>query len=235
MDNNNTEITKTNEAAAPEPAKKVNIIGDFVEIVESTLITIFVIVMIFTYLLHPVNIVGGSMKPTLNKNSEEWNENSQNDKILMNTVFTDVKYGDILIIDNNRSYLLDESNNVRPNDQAVLFTDECLIKRVIAVGGQTLELRDGSVYVDGEKLDEPYVMKGAMTYDEGAFGNQYPITIPEGYYFVMGDNRQNSSDSRHADIGLIKKDQIYGKAIVRFSPIKNFHILINSWKESAND
>lgn len=235
MDNNNTEITKTNEAVTTEPAKKPNIFRDFVEIVESTLITIFVIVMIFTYLLHPVNIVGGSMKPTLNKYSEEWKENTQNDKILMNTVFNNVKYGDILVIDNNKSYLLDENNSVLPNDKSVLFKDECLIKRVIAVGGQTIDLRDGEVYVDGSKLDEPYVMKGAMTYDEGAFGDQYPITVPEGYFFVMGDNRQNSSDSRHSDIGLIKKDQIYGKAVVRYSPIKNFHILINSWKESAND
>lgn len=235
MDNNNTEIRNTDAVSAPEPEKKGNIVRDFVEIIESTLITIFVIVMIFTYLLHPVNIVGGSMKPTLNKYVVEWENNSDNDKILMNTVFKDVKYGDILVIDNNQSYLLDGNNNAYANKDSVLFKDECLIKRVIAVGGQTVDLRDGDVYVDGSKLDEPYVMKGAQTYDEGAFGGQYPITVPEGYYFVMGDNRQNSSDSRHADIGFIKKDQIYGKAIVRYSPLKYFHILINSWKESAND
>lgn len=235
MDNNNTEIKNTDAASAPETKKKGSVLNDFVEIVESTLITIFVIVMIFTYLLHPVNIVGGSMKPTLNKYINEWEDDTDNDKILMNTVFTDVKYGDILVIDNDKSYLLDDSNSVCVNDDAVLFQGECLIKRVIAVGGQTIDLRDGEVYVDGSKLDEPYVMKGALTYDEGAFGGKYPITVPEGYYFVMGDNRQNSSDSRHSDVGFIKKDQIYGKAVVRYSPLKYFHILINSWKESAND
>ena len=61
--------------------------------------------------------------------------------------------------------------------------------------------------------------------DAGVMFN-FPITIPEGYYFVMGDNRRESADSRNGDVGLIKKEQIYGKAVLRYSPIKDFKFLI---------
>ncbi len=62
-----------------------------------------------------------------------------------------------------------------------------------------------------------------------------PITLGEDEYFVMGDNRNGSSDSRAKCVGLVKKDQIYGKAIIKYSPLKEFDILIGSEKESKND
>ena len=203
---------------------------DFIEIVESTLITIFVIVMIFTYLLHPVNIVGHSMYPTLNN----YPDDKSSDKVFMSTVYFGIDYGDILVIDNHETHLIDDNGQAYvPEDITPL--NECIIKRVIATGGQTIDIKDNQVIVDGEVLEEPYIATGSTTYDLGAFDGQYPFTVPEGYYFVMGDNRNHSSDSRDAKVGLVSESQVYGKAIVRYSPIERFHILTNSWKESAND
>ena len=215
---------------ANETKKKGTFIKDAIELIESTLATTFVIVLIFTYIFHPVDIMGHSMVPTLNKNYYGEREiKGEKDKVLMNTVFFDVKYGDILVIDNDKNYLLDE-NGEPYQPQEVMPLDKCIIKRVIAVGGQTVSIENGQVTVDGKVLDEPYIAEDAYTEDEGAFGGQYPITVPEGYYFVMGDNRNNSIDSRSKSVGLVKKNQIYGKAIVKYSPLNEFDILIGSHK-----
>jgi len=89
------------------------------------------------------------------------------------------------------------------------------------VGGETLDIdfATGTVTIDGEVLEESYINNLTVN-DEGAF--TYPLTIPEGYYFVMGDNRQHSSDSRHPMVGLVSEEQIMGKAVFRFAPISNF-------------
>lgn len=226
-----TESEKSSdESDGEDEEKSANLLRDVVEILESTFITVFVIVLLFTYLLHPVNIVGRSMVPTLNKNySGVREENGETDKVLMNTVFFKVKYGDILVIDKDKNYLIDTNGNAfEPENDASI--NECIIKRVIAVGGQTIDIHDGKVYVDGEMINEPYTADGSTTEDLGAFTDQYPITIPEGYYFVMGDNRNHSTDSRAKSVGLVKKDQIYGKAIVKYAPLDEFDILIGSWK-----
>lgn len=213
-----------------EQKKKGNLLNDFIEVIESTMTTVFVIVMLFTYILHPVNIVGRSMVPTLNANYDgERAEKNQTDKIFMTTVFFDVKYGDILVIDKLKNYLIDDNGSVyEPSVEPPI--NECIIKRVIACGGQTIDVRDGKVYVDGEMLDEPYIAPNSTTDDLGAFTDQYPLTVPEGYYFVMGDNRNHSTDSRARSVGLVKKDQILGKAIVKYSPLNEFDILTDSWK-----
>lgn len=218
------------ETKDEDKKKKGDFIKDLIEIAESTIITVFIIVLVFTYILHPVNIVGRSMVPTLNQNySGEREARKETDKVFMNTLFMNVKYGDILVIDKDKNYLFDSEGNVcEPEYDAPI--GECIIKRVIAVGGQTIEIRDGEVYVDGELLDEPYIAANSYTEDLGAFEGQYPVTVPEGYYFVMGDNRNHSTDSRARSVGFVKRDQIYGKAIIKYSPIEEFDILIGSHK-----
>lgn len=223
VDNEIDEQNIENDSETEE--KKGNIFNDICEIAESTIITIFVIIMIFTYLLHPVNIVGHSMVPTLNNSST----GEDTDKVFMSTVYLDVKYGDILVIDKGDNYLIGSDGEAyKPESSSI---NECIIKRVIAVGGQVVDIKDGKVYVDGEVLDEPYINEPNSTVDLGAFTGQYPITIPDGYYFVMGDNRNHSTDSRATSVGLVKKDQIYGKAIIKYAPLNEFKILINSWKK----
>ncbi len=195
-----------------EPEKNSNIGQDIVEIIETTFITIFLIVLIFTYILHPVNILGGSMNPTL----------VDGDRIFMTMVTPSIKNGDIVVIDNDAAYLLDENNEIYKSTSSQL--NECIIKRVIAKGGQTIDIDfiSGKVTVDGEVLDEPYI-NAVTRHDDRAF--TYPLKVPEGYYFVMGDNRNESSDSRNVFVGLIKRDQIYGKAIIRYSPFSEFKFL----------
>lgn len=89
----------------------------------------------------------------------------------------------------------------------------CLLKRIIAVGGQTVDVdaTAGTVTVDGKVLYEPYIREQTLTQ-----GNMnFPLTVPEGYVFVMGDNRNHSTDSRYKSIGLIDERYIMGKAFYR--------------------
>lgn len=103
---------------------------------------------------------------------------------------------------------------------------ETLVKRVVAVGGQTIDLVDGSVVVDGETLDEPYV-NDAPTYSlsslEGSAGISYPYTVPEGCVWVMGDNRTNSKDSRF--FGPVSVDDVSSRALLIYWPLSDVGLL----------
>lgn len=87
-----------------------------------------------------------------------------------------------------------------------------LIKRVVGVPGDTIDIKEGKVYIDGKVYNEPYVKGKTLP-----LGMKFPFTIPENEYFVLGDNREHSTDSR--DIGLISKDKIEGKALLRLWPL----------------
>ena len=86
------------------------------------------------------------------------------------------------------------------------------IKRVIAVPGDTIEIKDGNVFVNGELQNEDYILSKCR-------GDYPKSTIPEGHFFVMGDNRNNSEDSRFPDVGFVPFDLIKGKAMLVFWPL----------------
>ena len=87
--------------------------------------------------------------------------------------------------------------------------DTLFVKRVIGVGGDTVEVRNDEVLVNGEVLDEPYIREQT----EGNFG---PYTVPEGHYFMMGDNRNQSLDSRYWTNTYVPEDEILGKVVLRY-------------------
>lgn len=100
------------------------------------------------------------------------------------------------------------------------------IKRIIGMPGDTLQIKNGLIYLideEGNKniLEEEYgYYRGGVLMQSGMASS--PITIPEGYYFVLGDNRNNSKDSRDASVGLVKGEDIMGKAWLRFYPFSDF-------------
>lgn len=107
-----------------------------------------------------------------------------------------------------------------------LNPDETLVKRVIAVGGQAVDLIDGVVYVDGEPLDEPYVSSSptvSLSELEGSADISYPYVVPEGSIWVMGDNRTNSRDSRY--FGPVSVDDVTSRAILIYWPLSNVGLL----------
>ena len=124
--------------------------------------------------------------------------------LIISAISKDIDYGDVVIISQPNAY------------------SKVLIKRVIAVGGQTIEFdhKKGTVSVDGKALDEPYI-KEKMNISPFM---QDKYVVPEGKFFVMGDNRNHSADSRCHDIGLIDERCIVGKAIVRLFPFSRFTV-----------
>ncbi len=108
------------------------------------------------------------------------------------------EYGDIVVF---KSDLMDQDNHKK-----------LLIKRVIAVGGDTIAISDGVVYRNGEPLDEPYTKDGFTN------GGLDETVVPEGELFLMGDNRVSSRDSRDSMIGFVDEDLLIGKAVLRLFP-----------------
>ena len=98
------------------------------------------------------------------------------------------------------------------------WNNKLLIKRVIGLPGDWIEIdTDGTVYLNGEKLDEPYVHRQAF----GECDLEFPFQVPQEQYFVIGDMRESSIDSRNTLIGCIPKDQIVGKVFFRVWPFKS--------------
>ena len=149
-------------------------------------------VLICTFVARPVSVRGISMQPTL----------AENDWLILWSLGYTPKQGDI----------------VAANCAGL---EKIIIKRVIAIGGQeiNIDFDAGKVYVDGE-LYEVDGLENITTERESNY--TYPIVVPEGKFFVMGDNRQHSTDSRSGFVGLIDRDDILGRAVLRFYPFKKF-------------
>ncbi len=156
------------------------------EILESVIVAVLLAFIIRFFLFQPFYIPSGSMEPTLKKG----------DRIVVNKLtyrLGEPKRGDIIVF----------KYPVNPKRD--------FIKRLIGLPGETIEVKDSKVYIDGKVLEQPFLPK-KFTYNSN-FG---PVKIPENEYFMMGDNRNNSEDSRYW--GTLPDENIIGRAIFVYWP-----------------
>ena len=154
---------------------------------------IVTIMLIFTFIFRVVGVVGTSMVPTLN----------DGDWLMISAYDKNPEYGQVIII-------------TQPN-----WFDEPIVKRIIATENQKVDINfeKGEVYVDDVLLDEPYINNLTINQEDGV---TFPLTVPEGHVFVMGDNRQGSTDSRSEKIGFINENYIMGVVKLRPFNVDNY-------------
>lgn len=184
-------ITLSDETSANKAKSRKAKLGVF-EVFESIIAALIVITVLFTFFFRVFNVDGPSMKPTL----------QHNDKVIVSTVGYKAERGDIVVISETADM------------------DEPIVKRVIAVGGDVVDINftTGVVTVNGTEEDYTDELTSQQ------FDTAFPITVPEGTVFVLGDNRGNSLDSRSTRVGCVDERYIVGKVLFRFFPLGDWTV-----------
>ncbi len=177
---------------AVQPVKRF--VAHCYEWLEALISSLIVVVLLFTLLFRIVNVSGPSMLPTL----------QSNDRVLLTSYFYQPKQGDVVVITHTAKL------------------QEPIIKRVIALENQTVDIdfETGTVYVDGQALDESAYIETGITTQPSDY--TYPLTVPPGHLFVLGDNRAVSNDSRSSAVGMIDERYVLGKAEFVVFPFSRF-------------
>ncbi len=172
--------------------KKTPFVDDVLDWLKTICKTFVLVIFVFTFIARTARVEGRSMEPTL----------IQNDFLILWSLGYKPAQGDI----------------VACNCEGL---GKVIIKRIVATEGQevNIDFQAGNVYVDGELFTVPGI-SNVTTDPESRFN--YPLTVPKGCYFVMGDNRQASTDSRSAYVGFVSRDDILGKAMIRLFPFEKF-------------
>ena len=190
-----TELSSDKKTEQSPDKDKKDYGRDLYEWVQALVSSVIIVVMLFTFAVRMIGVDGHSMVPTL----------QHGDRLLVLTplLYNDYQYGDIVIVRK-------DSFGVNP-----------IVKRVIATAGQTIDIdfTTGSVWVDGELLYEPYIRELTLR-DEGTV---FPLTVPDGCIFVMGDNRNESTDSRSPRLGVIDTRYVIGRAVFLLFPGTDYY------------
>lgn len=171
----------------PETEKKKKLFGAAVncyEWMEALITSLIIVVILFSFVMRIVSVSGPSMLPTLHSD----------DRVLLFSQFYQPRQGDVVVITHTQGL------------------SEPIIKRVIALENQTVDIdfQSGTVVVDGKRLDESRYIPNGITNQSSDY--QFPLTVPKGCVFVLGDNRPVSNDSRSSDVGMVDQRFILGKA-----------------------
>lgn len=153
------------------------------------------VILLLTFIFRIVNVDGSSMYPTL----------KDKEAIVISNLFYEPGKGDIIVI-------------AQPN-----FTHQPIVKRVIATGGDTIDINyeTSTVYVNGAAIEEPYLIEAMEVRGD----TPLPLTLREGELFVMGDNRNGSTDSRSNLIGVIDERYVIGRTVLRLLPINRMGLV----------
>lgn len=187
----------------PKIKEGLTVKGEIFDWLQSIVYAMIACVLLFVFVARVVTVDGGSMNPTL----------LHGDRLIVSNLARSYEPGDVVVF-------------VAPE-----FMDEPLIKRVIATQGQLVDINfeKGIVKVDGVELSEPYIAE--PTADEQDFVG--PMEVPEGCVFVMGDNRNHSTDSRTTEIGCVDTRYILGKAYFNIFPLKSFGPIETQWENEV--
>lgn len=175
--------------------RETNISSEIYEWLQCLVTALLICVLVFAFFVRIIDIIGTSMVPSFH----------DGDSVIISNLFFEPKQGDIVVL------------------RKLSFQEEPIIKRVIATEGQTVDIdfTTGIVYVDDLPLSEPYTAE--PTYNPIDFDGK--ITVPENHVFVMGDNRNHSTDSRDSVIGCVDERYIMGKVLLRLLPISDFGLI----------
>ena len=187
-------MAEKNTPEQPKLTKSEEFKMDLYFWLQALVVALVVLILVFTFVGRIITVDGDSMLPTLH----------DKDLMILRSIGYTPEQGDIVVLTKDFNQ----------------YQDQPIVKRVIAVGGQTIRIDydESKVYVDGVALDEPYILEPIMLRRSDGIEE---MTVPEGSVFVMGDNRNGSSDSRLVELGAIDNRYILGKVVtVLFSPYK---------------
>ena len=172
----------------PMTDKGRKVVYSLYDLCGTLVVALCVFALLFAFVVRIVTVDGSSMLPSF----------QDGDRLLLSVTDKHYDRGDVVVVDR--------------------YTDEPLIKRVIAVGGDTISINaDGRVFINGKYIYEGYIQGETVLRD---FSGE--VKVPQGYLFIMGDNRTTSKDSRSAEIGLVSVKDVVGKAIFCVWPMQSF-------------